>query len=324
MNLEYLDPPQLVVLSETEGGNERRVSNWITEWDFEEEVDVGIIGAPMDTSTIVDSVLTETPNNIRRAFVHFTTFNPDYGVDVQGLKVRYVGDVSIHQTFVDENIRRMEATLPALFEANSSYIPVVLGGAGAVTWLTATSYARATGKKLGIVHFDSRSDMRSLEEGGPTDFTPMRAILESEAGIEGKNVAQVGVHGFVGTQAEHQYAVDNGVTIVSAREVRREGIESVIGRAVAAATDGTDAVYVTVDGSALDLPLSSISRMATSGGISGEDMAEAMYILGQEAKVAALDFVDFYTYLDEEETAARVAAGLLLAFLAGVSQRRQA
>ena len=324
MNLEYLDPPQLVVLSETEGRDERRVSNWITEWDFEEEIDVGIIGAPMDTSTIVDSVLTETPNNIRRAFVHFTTFNPDYGVDVQGLKVRYVGDVSIHQTFVDENIRRMEATLPALFEADSSYIPVVLGGAGAVTWLTATSYARATGRKLGMVHFDSRSDMRSLDEGGPTDFTPMRAILESGAGIEGRNVAQVGAHGFVGTQAEHQHAVDNGVTIVSAREVRREGIESVIGRAVAAATDGTDAVYVTVDGSALDLPLSSISRMATSGGISGEDMAEAMYMLGQEPKVAALDFVDFYTYLDEEETAARVAAGLLLAFLAGVSQRRQA
>ena len=67
MNLEYLDPPQLVVLSETEGRDERRVSNWITEWDFEEEIDVGIIGVPMDTSTMVDSVLTETPNNIRKA-----------------------------------------------------------------------------------------------------------------------------------------------------------------------------------------------------------------------------------------------------------------
>ncbi len=321
MNLEYLDPPQLVVLSETEGRDERRVSNWITEWDFEEEIDVGIIGVPMDTSTMVDSILTETPNNIRQAFVHFTTFSPDFGVDVQGLKVRYVGDVSIHQTFVDENIRRMEATLPALFEFNSSYIPVVLGGAGAVTWLAATAYARGTGKKLGIVHFDSRSDMRSLDEGGPTDFTPMRAILESGAGIEGKNVAQVGMHGFVGTQAEHQYAVDNGVTVITARELRREGIESAVARAVAAASDGTDAVYVTVDGSALDLPLSSISRMATPGGISGEDMAEAMYILGRKHKVAALDFVDFYTYLDEEETAARVAAGLLMAFLAGVSER---
>ena len=61
MNLEYLDPPQLIVLSETEGRDERRVSNWITEWDFEEEIDVGIIGVPMDTSTMVDSVLTETP-----------------------------------------------------------------------------------------------------------------------------------------------------------------------------------------------------------------------------------------------------------------------
>ena len=67
MNLEYLDPPQLIMLSETEGLDERRVSNWITEWDFEEEIDVGIIGVPMDTSTMVDSVLTETPNNVRKA-----------------------------------------------------------------------------------------------------------------------------------------------------------------------------------------------------------------------------------------------------------------
>jgi formiminoglutamase len=321
LNLEYLDPPQLIVLSETEGRDERRVSNWITEWDFEEEIDVGIIGVPMDTSTMVDSVLTETPNNVRKAFVHFTTFNPDFGVDVQGLKVRYVGDVSIHQTYVDENIRRLEATLPPLFESNSSYVPVVLGGAGAVTWLTATSYAKATGKKLGIVHFDSRSDMRSLDEGGPTDFTPIRAILESGSGIEGKNVAQVGLHGFVGTQAEHQYAIDNGVTVVTAREVRREGIDSAIARALAAASDGTDAVYVTVDGSVLDIPLTYISRTATTGGVSGADMSEAMFILGQEPKVAALDLVDFYTYLDENETTARVAASLLMAFLAGLSQR---
>lgn len=321
MNLEYLDPPQLIVLSETEGLDERRVSNWITEWDFEEEIDVGIIGVPMDTSTMVDSVLTETPNNVRKAFVHFTTFNPDFGVDVQGLKVRYVGDVSIHQTYVDENIRRLEATLPPLFESNSSYVPVVLGGAGAVTWLTATSYAKATGKKLGIVHFDSRSDTRSLDEGGPTDFTPIRAILESGAGIEGKNVAQVGLHGFVGTQAEHQYAIDNGVTVVTAREVRREGIDAAVARALAAASDGTDAVYVTVDGSVLDIPLAYISRTATTGGVSGADMSEAMYLLGQESKVAALDLVDFYTYLDENETTARVAASLLMAFLAGLSQR---
>ena len=35
MPFEYLDPPQLRILSETEGREERRVSNWITEWDFE-------------------------------------------------------------------------------------------------------------------------------------------------------------------------------------------------------------------------------------------------------------------------------------------------
>ncbi len=322
MHFEYLDPPQLRILSETEGQEERRVSNWITEWDFEEAIDVGIIGVPLNTSTMVDSVLTETPNNMRKALVHFTTFNPDFGIDVQDLKVRYVGDVGFHQTDIDENIRRMEATLPGLFEFNSSYIPVMLGGAGAVTWLSATSYAKATGKKLGIVHFDSRSDMRSLDEGGPTDFTPMRGILEAGVGIEGKNVAQLGLHGFVSTLTEHQYAKDQGVTIITARETRKEGIDAVVARALAVASDGTDAIYVTVDGSALDIPYSQISRMASPGGLSGEDMAEAMYTLGQYPKVAALDLVDIYTYLDENETAARVACSLLMAFLAGCRTRK--
>ena len=323
MTLEYLDSPQFRRLSETEGREERRVSNWITEWDFKERIDVGIIGVPLDTSTIVESLLTESPNNMRRAFLQLTTFNPDFGVDVQDLKVRYVGDVALHQTDIDENIRRIETTLTSLFESNSSYVAVILGGAGAVTWLAATSYARGTGQKLGIIHFDTRSDMRSLDEGGPTDFTPMRAILDSGVGIEGKNIAQIGLHGFVSTLAEHRYAQERGVTVITAREVRRKGIEAVIEGALEVASQETDSIYVTVDGSVLDIPYAYLSSMATPGGLSGQDLAEAMYILGQNPKVKVLDLVDIYTYLDETQSVARIADSMIMAFLAGYYQGKQ-
>ena len=322
MSNEYLGPPQFRKLSDAEGRDERRVSNWITEWDSQETIDVGIIGVPWATSTMADTVLSASPNNIRKALVYLTTFNPDFGVDVQGLKVRYVGDVGLHQTDIDENIRRVGLALTAVFEPNPSYVSLILGGAGAVTWLAATCYARATGQRLGIVHFDSRNDMRSLEEGGPTDFTPMRGILEADVGIEGKNIAQVGLHGFVGTLAEHEYAQSQGVTTITAREVHRGGIEAATTRAVGAASDGTDAIYISVDGSVLDIPYAHTYSKTTPGGLSGAEMSEAMYILGQDPKVKALDFVDIYTYLDDTENVARVVGSLIMAFLAGYHQRR--
>ena len=322
MSNEYLGPPQFRKLSDTEGRDERRVSNWITEWDSQEAIDVGIIGVPLATSTMADTVLSASPNNIRKALVYLTTFNPDFGIDVQGLKVRYIGDVGLHQTDIDENIRRIGLTLAAVFEPKPSYVSLILGGAGAVTWLAATAYAKATGQRLGIIHFDSRNDMRSLDEGGPTDFTPMRGILESDVGIEGKNIAQVGLHGFVSTLAEHEYARSQGVTTITAREVHRGGIDAALASAVGAASEGTDAIYVTVDGSVLDMPYAYMSSMTTPGGLSGEEMSEAMYTLGQNPKVKALDFVDIYTYLDETENVARVVGSLIMAFLAGYTHRK--
>ena len=322
MSIEYLGPPQFRKLSETEGREERRVSNWITEWDSKEAIDVGIIGVPWATSTMADTVLSASPNNIRKALVHLTTFNPDYDVDVQDLKVRYVGDVGLHQTDINENIRRIESALAAVFKPTPSYVSLILGGAGAVTWLAATSYAKATGQSLGIIHFDSRNDMRSFDEGGPTDFTPMRGILDAGVGIQGKNIAQVGLHGFVGTLAEHKYAKSQGVTTITAREVHKGGIEAAMSSAVEAASQGTDAIYVTIDGSVLDIPYAHLSSMTTPGGLSGEEMAEAMYILGQNPKVKLLDLVDIYTYLDDTENVARVAASLIMSFLAGYHQRK--
>ena len=323
MSVEHLGPPQFVILSETEREEERRVSNWITEWDFQEDIDVGIIVVPWNTSTMLESVLAESPNNMRRAMVDLTTVNSDYGVDVQDLKVRYIGDMILHQSDIDENIRRVSACFTDLFQSNPSYLPLILGGAGAVTWLAATTYAKATGRKFGVIQFDARSDMQSMDEVGPTDFTPIRAILEADAGVQGRNVAQIGLHGFVNTLSEQRYAQDHGVTAITAREVHKEGIEAAVEKAVQVASQETDAIYVTVDGNVLDITYAYRSNISTPGGLTGHDMMEAMYILGTNPDVKALDFVDIFTYLDDTGNVARIACNLLMAFLAGYHVRKQ-
>ena len=45
--IEYLNAPQIIRVSQLEGKRERRVSNWITTWDLEETIDVGILGVPL-------------------------------------------------------------------------------------------------------------------------------------------------------------------------------------------------------------------------------------------------------------------------------------
>jgi hypothetical protein len=140
------------------------------------------------------------------------------------------------------------------------------GGDGSITAPVVRAWANASGKKLGMILFDSRVDSRDLSVGGPSASTPLRALLESNFGIRGLNVFHVGAHGFLSSVDEQRWAENRGVTVVTAREVRAQGIGAVTKRALAVASDGTDAIYVSVDGTVLDVEWSGATLSAAPGG----------------------------------------------------------
>ena len=126
--IEHLNPPQVIRATQWESELERRVSNWVSVWDFEESIDAGIVGVPLAKGAILPIGSDTTPNAIRKAMVYCTTYNPDFDVDIQSLKVRHVGDVALHVTEVRDNHRRIESVFAELFDLASDMVTVVVGG----------------------------------------------------------------------------------------------------------------------------------------------------------------------------------------------------
>ena len=320
--IEFLNPPQIIRTSQLESKRERRVSNWITTWDREESIDVGIVGAPLVKGGLLAAGVDSTPNAIRKAMVYCTTYNSDLGVDIESLRVRHIGDIGLHVTDVLDSHRRIEAACTEIFKLTGDVVTVIIGGDGSITTPTVKALRTATGRKLGIIQFDSRVDSREVADAGPSDATPTRAILEADIGVTGANVVHIGSHGFLAAKEEEDWALNQGVTVVTARQVRKDGIEAVTQRALDAASAGTDDVYVSLDGTALDITVSGSALASAPGGMSLTDLQESLFLIGQDPRVRVLDLVGIDTYDDIKEAVARTALGLLLSFLAGVKSRK--
>ena len=320
--IEFLNPPQIIRLSQLEGKQERRVSNWVTTWDFEESIDVGIVGVPLANGSLLPAGVDSTPNAIRKAMVYCTTYNPDLGVDIQSLRVRHVGDVRLHVSDVLDSHRRIETALIEIFKLTGDLVTIILGGDGSITIPAVKALQKAIDQKLGIIQFDSRVDSRDIADGGPSDATSTRAILEADIGISGSNVVHIGSHGFLTAKDEEDWALGHGVTVITARQVRRDGIDAITQRALDVASAGTGGIYVSLDGTALDISANSSALASAPGGMSLTDLQESLFVLGQDPRIKVLDLVGIDTYNDIGEAVARTALGLTLSFLAGVKVRK--
>ena len=319
--IEYLDPPRVVRATQWESELERRVSNWVSLWDFEESIDAGIVGVPLAKGAILPIGSDGTPDAIRKAMVFCTTYNPDLDVDIQSLKVRHLGDVALHVTEVRENHRRIESVFSDLFGLANEMVTVVVGGNGTITAPIVRPFARANGGSAGMVVFDSRVDSRAVSEGGASDATSIRDILESGVGVSGENIFHIGSHGFVSSHEERTWAREQGVTLVTAREARREGVGQLAGRALTAVGAEANAIYVSVDATVLEMGASGSALASATGGLSVSEMEDALFVAGRNRKVRALEVVGIDTFNDVKQIVARTYLGLVLAFLAGVKTR---
>ena len=74
---------------------------------------------------------------------------------------------------------------------------LIIGGDHAITAPAVRAYSRAhPDQQVGLIHFDAHNDVRVMDHG-PTNGTPIRGILESDARVSGNNLVQVGIHGFM-------------------------------------------------------------------------------------------------------------------------------
>lgn len=320
-DIPHLLLPEKRKISHWNDRHEIRVNNWIEVWDWTSPLDVGIITVPFSKTSILPNGAHAAANALRDAWAIFTTYTPDYDVDLSSLRVRELGDVSTPIIDIQQGLRNIEDCLHACMTQPEQFFPVMIGGDHAITAPAVRAYCRAhPDQQVGLIHFDAHNDVRVMDHG-PTNGTPIRGVLESGIRVRGENLVQFGIHGFMNASYYKRWVEGQGGTIYTARAIRQAGIEPMVASALEIAGRGTDAIYVTVDIDVLEVGYAPGTAAATADGLSPIDLLEALFILGQDQRVAAIDFVELDPYRDVAEITTRTFGSAILTFLAGLFVR---
>jgi formiminoglutamase len=317
----HLAPPTVVKRAGWQDSEELRVNNWLTPWDGNEPLDAGLIGLPYSGASINPSGAYGAPESVRLAFRYNTTYSPDWDTDIRDLRVRDLGDVGGHLTDVAIAHGKIEAAVAAACSVEPRLVPLMIGGDHSVTAPAVRGFCAANpGKRIGVINIDAHLDVRNFEHG-PHNGTPFRAILTGGLPIAGRNLVELGIHGFMNAAAYMRWAREQEVTIISGREVARRGMESCIAEALQIAGDGADLIYVSVDIDCLAYPWAVGTAATSPEGLSAWQLLEAVFACGLDPKVAAMDLVEIDPSRDVRDLTSRTGASVILTFLAGLDRR---
>ena len=222
------------------------------------------------------------------------------------------GDITMHVTDIKSH-NRIAKTVGHVTKVNPNMIPIVLGGDHSISFPSITGFANSKGK-VGIIQFDAHHDLRNLDDGGPSNGTPFRSLLENGV-ITGKQLVQIGIRNFSNARAYHEYAKEHGVTVYTMKDVREREIKDIMTESIEVLRrQGVTSIYISLDMDVLDQHLHQLSSN-WSGGMDSTTLLDAIEFLGKEPLVQGMDIVEIDPTLDFRDMTSRVAAQVIMSFL---------
>jgi agmatinase len=286
--------------------------------DLPASTDVGVVGVPFDGGISRQPGTRYGPEKLRRESGWYARndggFNAATGrrVDYSDVEIRDCGDVPVVTTDVEATGEAIRQTVRAV--AKESF-PVVLGGDHYLTYPSFCGVAEASGDRLGLIHLDAHSDVYGPEErhGEHWHGSPMNLIADTDHG-------GYGTHSMVGLRAREApdfpaFVEEEGLHVSYARDVRERGILPCLEDAIDHATDGVDAVYLTVDIDVVDPTVAPGTGTPEFCGLDADQLLTAMGRLGDCESICAVDLVEVAPRLDSSRMTQRLGAAAVSRFL---------
>lgn len=301
---------------------ETKVASWIRPWDGVEPADVVLVGAPLSKTSISHSGASATPQAIRAMFSAVSTYDFDHDIDLASLlTIRDAGDARVHVTDLARSRTGVRDAVAAVLEHSGDAFTIIMGGNHSISAPSVEAFRERVRGPVGLVQLDAHMDLRNLEDGGPSNGTPIRQLLEAGT-LEGRNIVQVGLHSFANARAYRDVAREAGITQMSARDVANTAPADVARHALDVASENTNAVYVTLDMDVLDQAFAPGVPALTPGGMTSWQLFDILLALGSHPKVRALDIVEIDPSQDPRRATVRVAVHAMLTFLSGLALRQ--
>ena len=292
------------------------VGEIIDDFREAESADVGILGAPFDTACVAGARGSRYgPEGVRSKLTHGTCYNPALDVDIsEGLDVVDFGNVRVEHTDVRETHDHVERVCTALTERG--VFPVTIGGDHSLSYPTGKGLMNAVDGDVGVINVDAHHDVRHSHGGELSSGTPFRRLLEDDSGkLDHGNFVEYGLSGWHNSKYYVDWLRENGTEIVTTRDIRAEGVAATAERALERATDGTDAVFLSVDIDVLDAGVSPGTTAPSPGGLLTHELLEAVFQIGQHEAVRGADLMEVAPPLEANDTTSMVGAAVVTQFL---------
>jgi formiminoglutamase len=289
-----------------------KAAELIKPWEEGKKGDIAIIGAPLSKPSISHSGASFAPDAIRRCLNSFSTYNIERGTDLAEDKKTIIdfGDITMHPTSIEESHQRIYESVKEATNTNTAPFIIILGGDHSIT-TSAVKAIKETKGTVGIIQFDAHHDLRNTEDGGPTNGTPFRRLIE-EGHLKGEHLIQIGIRNYANAKVYHDYAIEQGVTVYTMKDVRQQPITELINNALNQLQDKVDTIYLSVDMDVLDQAYAPGCPAIGPGGMHPDTLTQAIETALQHPKVHTMDIVEIDPTLDTRDMTSRVASLLII------------
>lgn len=206
------------------------------------DVDIGLVGVPWDGGTTNRPGARHGPRQVRDASamvraVHPITRHSPY----TAYRCGDLGDVSPNPADLDDTLHRITRYYRELRARNIR--PLTAGGDHLISLPILRGLVQ---EPVGMIHFDSHTDLFADYFGGFrfTHGTPFRRALE-EGLLDPHRVVQIGIRGSLYDGEDIEYALAQGVRIITIEEFKARGAAAVMQEARARV--GSQPIYVSFD-----------------------------------------------------------------------------
>lgn len=259
-----------------------------------EEAEYVVYGAPLDVTSTYRSGARFAPLVIREASLNIETYSFRARVDFEDLKIHDLGDLHIAGE-VEETLRRLEVVTKGLVKAKK--LPVIIGGEHTTT----LGVMRGIEKKVALVSFDAHLDLRNEYMGRTVSHTTfMRRINEQ---TKPEKILMIGTRAVC--KEELDYAEKSNIQIITAQQIRRDGVEKTTQRIEKLLAD-RERIYLTIDMDVLDPAFAPAVQNPEADGL---DIHTFLDLLTQAChhRLVALDVVEIAPHYDNGITAIQAA-----------------
>jgi len=275
------------------------------------QADIALLGFPVHKSSITPNSCHLAPKAIRSALARYSTYSASSDVDLRELKITDLGDVTGADSRNGKKV--IAKNVNGLLDKYG--LLIALGGDNSITY-TVTAGLFGDLSRVGLITLDAHHDLRD----GNSNGSPVWRLIQ--AGLPGKNIAQIGISDFANSKEYSSRAKEAGIFVITRAQLRNKSIADAMKQAFAYLGRNVDHIYVDLDVDVCDRSVAPACPAATPGGISADELRQAAFLAGANYKVRAVDITEIDPKRDsKDERTVRLAALLVLEIAAGYKTR---